>query len=150
MSRAWCGRSLLNSSRKSSNFALLLQAVQARGAGGFRFKRKVHALVPAILLRMTRSDAFDGDAQAQPPDGELGEVEQRVGRGEGNAVVRTHAARQAALFKQALKGGKSKGFTGRFQSLAEKEIARGVVRNGQRVAVFFVAQQELAFVIGAP
>ena len=52
---------------------------------------------------MTRLDAFDGDAQAQPPDGELGEVEQRVGRGEGNAIVGAHAGRQAALFKQARK-----------------------------------------------
>ena len=37
---------------------------------------------------MTGLDAFDGDAQPQPPDRELGEVEQRVGRGEGRAVVR--------------------------------------------------------------
>jgi hypothetical protein len=60
------------------------------------FEGQVHAFMPAILLRMTGLDAFDGDAQTQPPDGELGEVEQRVGRGEGNAVVRAHADRQAA------------------------------------------------------
>jgi hypothetical protein len=66
--------------------------------------------MPAILLRLTGLDAFDRDAQTQPPDGELGEVEQRVGRGEGNTVVGADAARQAALFKQTLKGGKSKSF----------------------------------------
>src|SRR4029077_10854358 len=58
---------------KIIEFALLLQAVPARGARGLRFEREVHAFMPAILLRMTGLDAFDGDAQAQPPDRELGE-----------------------------------------------------------------------------
>src|SRR5882757_1659045 len=72
---------------KIIEFALLLQAVPTRGARGLRFEREVHAFMAAILLRMTGLDAFDGDAQAQPPDRELGEVEQRVGGGEGHAVV---------------------------------------------------------------
>src|SRR5467141_2421380 len=84
---------------KIIEFALLLQAVPARGARGLRFEREVHAFMPAILLWMTGLDAFDGDAQSQPPDRELGEVEQRVGRGEGHAVVRADASGQAALFK---------------------------------------------------
>ena len=117
---------------------------------GFRFERKMHAFMPAVLLRMTRLDAFDGDAQTQPPDGELREVEQGVGRGKGHTVVGADAARQAALLEQSLKGRKSKRFTGGFQSFTEEEKARGVIGDGQRVAVFFVAQQELAFVIGAP
>lgn len=45
---------------------------------------------------------------------------------------------------------KSKGFTGRFQGFTEEQIARSVIRDGQRVAVFFVAQQEFAHVVGAP
>src|SRR6266850_8027128 len=53
---------------KIIEFALLLQAVPARGARGLRFEREVHAFMPAILLRMPMLDAFDGDAQAQPPD----------------------------------------------------------------------------------
>src|SRR6266568_1109669 len=73
-----------------------------------------------------------------------------VGDVDGAVVKRIIKFRQAALFKQALKGGKSKSFTGRFEGFTEEEIARGVIRDGQRVAVFFVAQQELAFVIGAP
>ena len=105
---------------KIIEFALLLQAVAARGARGLRFEREVLAFVPAILLRMTGLDAFDGDAQAQPRDLELGEIEQRVGRGEGHAVVRAHAGRQAALFKQPLKGRKSKSLTSRFKSFAQE------------------------------
>jgi len=32
-------------------------------------------------------DALDRDAEAKPPDRELGEVEQGVGTGEGHAVI---------------------------------------------------------------
>ena len=73
-----------------------------------------------------------------------------LARGEGNAIVGTDATRQAALLEQTLKGSKSKGFAGGFKSFTEEQIARGMIGDGQRVAVFFVAQQELAFVIGAP
>jgi hypothetical protein len=48
--------------KKIIEFALLLQTVQAGGKSGFRFEREVQALMPAILPRMTRLDAFDGDA----------------------------------------------------------------------------------------
>jgi hypothetical protein len=41
----------------------------------------MHALMPTVLLQLTGLDAFDGDAQTQPPDREFGKVEQRVGGG---------------------------------------------------------------------
>lgn len=47
---------------------LLLQAVCARRSGCFLLQGQVHALVAAVLLGMTRLDAFDVDAQSQPPD----------------------------------------------------------------------------------
>src|SRR6266568_381256 len=47
---------------KIIEFALLLQTVHARGTSGFGFERKMHALMPTVLLRMTGLDAFDGDA----------------------------------------------------------------------------------------
>jgi len=47
---------------------LLLQQIGAGRARGFFLQRQVHALMPAVLLRMSGSDAFDGDTQAQPPD----------------------------------------------------------------------------------
>ena len=50
---------------------LLLQTVCAWRAGRLFLESKVHALVAAILLRMTWLDAFDGDAKAKPPDREL-------------------------------------------------------------------------------
>ena len=50
---------------------LLLQAVGPRRPGCFLLESEVHALVTSVLLRMTGLDAFDGDAEPQPPDREL-------------------------------------------------------------------------------
>jgi hypothetical protein len=57
----------------------------------------------AILLRMAGLDAFDANAQAQPPDGELAQMKQGVSGREGHAVVAANVGVQAALLKQALK-----------------------------------------------
>lgn len=57
---------------------------------------------------------------------------------------------QAVLLQQPVKGRKSKRFTGGFRRFAEQQIARSVVRGRQRVAVFFVAQSDLALVVRAP
>src|SRR6267154_5146759 len=92
MSRAWCGRSLLNSSRKSSNLLCCCRLFRPAGR-----------VVSVLSVRC-----------------------------------------------KALKGRKSKSLTGRFQSFTQEQIARGVIGDGQRVAVFLVAQPEFAFVIGAP
>ena len=64
----------------------------------------MHALVPAVLLRMARRDALDRDVEPEPPHRELGKVEQGIGTGKGNAVVGTNGKRQTALVKQPLKG----------------------------------------------
>jgi hypothetical protein len=66
---------------------LLLQAVHAGQAGGLLLERQVHALVPAILLRVTGLDALDQDAETKPPDGVLGKVEEGIRAGEGNPVA---------------------------------------------------------------
>ena len=84
---------------------LLLQAVDAGRTGCFLLEGEVHALVTAVLLRMAGLDAFDGDAEPEPPDRELGEIEQGVGTGEGHAVVGADGERQAALAEQPLEGG---------------------------------------------
>ena len=59
---------------KIVELGLLLQTVQACGTSGFVFESEMHALMPTVLLRMTGLDAFDGDAQTQPPDREFGEI----------------------------------------------------------------------------
>ena len=47
----------------------------------------MHALVAAVLLGMTWLDALDGDAEAEPPDRELGEIEEAAWAGERHAIV---------------------------------------------------------------
>src|SRR5690606_16707645 len=47
--------------------ALLLEEVRSGRFGGLQLEGEVHTLVTAILLRIARLDAFDGDAEPQPP-----------------------------------------------------------------------------------
>jgi hypothetical protein len=110
----------------------------------------MHALVAAILLRAAGLDALNADPQAQPPDGELAQAEQGMGRGEGDAVVGANRRGKPKLLECALKDGKRAPFLDGFQSFAGQQVARAVVRDGQWVAVLLVAEAELAFEVGAP
>src|SRR3977135_1495022 len=82
---------------------------------------EVHALVTAVLLRMSRLDAFDRNAEAKPPDRELGEIEQGIGTGEGNAVVGADRERQASLTEQSFEGRTGEVFAGRLQGFAQEQ-----------------------------
>ena len=87
----------------------------------------MHAFMAAVLLRMTGLDSLDGNAEAQPPNGESAQVEETIGRGEGHAVVGTNGSGQAAFLKQALNSGKSSLFLDRLHSFAEQKVTAGVV-----------------------
>ena len=65
---------------------LLLQKVGARRARCLLLEREVHPFMPAILLRMAGLDAFDADAQPEPPDRQPRKVEEAVGGGEGTPL----------------------------------------------------------------
>lgn len=66
---------------------LLLEEILGRRMSGLPLQRQMHALVASVLLRVSRSDAFNGDAQPQPPHREFRQTKQGVGTGEGDAVV---------------------------------------------------------------
>ena len=72
---------------ESIEAGLLLKTVHTGWASSLLFQGEMHALMPAILLRLPGFDALDVDAQAQPPDGQLGQIEQGIGAGERYAVV---------------------------------------------------------------
>ena len=115
------------------------------------FRVQVHALVAAVLLRVARLDALDGDAEPEPPDREPGEVVEPVGAGEGNAVVGADGGGQAAFPEQALKGLDDRAFLAvDARASTGQKIARGLVGDGQRVTVAAVAEPELALEVGAP
>jgi len=64
----------------------------------------MHALVAAVLLRMPglmRSMAMPRRSHQT----EIGEIEQGIGTGEGDAVVGTQGKRQPALGEQPFEGG---------------------------------------------
>ena len=103
-----------------------------------------------FCVGMTGLDALDVDAQAQPPDGELAQAEQRMGAGEGHAVIGADRLGQAKLLESALEHGEGVGFLGGRQGLAAEEVAAGEVADGERVAVAPIGEHELAFVVGAP
>ncbi|MCC0009758.1 MAG: hypothetical protein H6875_04845 [Hyphomicrobiaceae bacterium] len=49
---------------------LLLEGVFCGGPTGVLLQREMHAFMAAVLLRIARLNPLDGDAQAQPPDGQ--------------------------------------------------------------------------------
>jgi hypothetical protein len=89
---------------------LLLQEVAAGRLGGLHLQGQMHALVAAVLLRTARFDAFDLDSEPEPPDGELGEIEERVGTGEGNAIIGADGLGQAELLENGLEHREGIGF----------------------------------------
>src|SRR6202043_1171717 len=110
----------------------------------------MHALMAAILLRMSGFDSFDANAQAQPPHGEFAQAEQSMRRSEGHAIITANVGGQAALLKEPLKHGKGVIFAGRRKRFTSEQKTAGVIGDGQRITVLAIAKQKLAFVIGTP
>ena len=54
---------------------------------------------------MKSSNLADVDAEAEPPDGQLGEIEESIGAGEGDAVVGSDRRRQALDQAMAMQDG---------------------------------------------
>src|SRR3954470_15835568 len=129
---------------------LLLKDIGSSGPGGLLFEGQMHAFMTAVLLGMAGLDALDADAQPQPPDGKLGEVEEAVGGSEGDAIVGANGPWQATLLEEALKGSKRRHFGIRFHGLAQQQKAGGMIGDGERVAVAPVGEHELSLIVGAP
>lgn len=110
----------------------------------------MHALMTAVLLRLTGLDALDGDTQSQPPDRELRQIEETIGAGKGDTIVGADGLGQTALLEQLFEGCKCRVFTHRLQGLAQQQEARGMVADGERIAIVPVAKSELTFEVGAP
>src|ERR1700682_2056034 len=110
----------------------------------------MHAFVTAILLGMAWLDPFDADAEPEPPNRQLAQVEESVSGSERNTVIAADVGGQAALLKKPFKHDESVVFFGGRKRLTGEEKTAGVIGHGQRAAVLTIAEQELTFVIGAP
>lgn len=86
--------------------SLLLKKVFGGRFGSLLLQREVHALVPTVLLGVPGFDALDANAEAEPPDRELAQVEQCPGAGEGHAVIGTDGAGQAEVLERTFEDGK--------------------------------------------
>jgi hypothetical protein len=53
----------------------------------------MHALMAAVLLRVSGLDALDIDPEPQPPHRQARQTKERVGAGEGSAVIGANRCR---------------------------------------------------------
>src|SRR3954471_2733625 len=145
MLSAWCGRSLLKHSMKSSNLACCCRKFLPAGL-----------VVSSLSVRCMRSwrpfccvaglDALDLDAKAEPPNRELGEIEEGIWTGKRHTIIGTDGLGQAELPEGSLKHRKGVSFPGSRERLAGKDIAARRVSDRQRIAVAPIGQHELALV----
>src|SRR5271168_4213456 len=110
----------------------------------------MHALVTAVLLRVTWFDAFDRNPEPEPPDREFGQVKERIGTCEGNAVVSADGVWQTELLEDILENSEGIDLLSGLQGFAGNQVTAGEVGDGQRIAVAAIGQHELALVVGAP
>src|SRR5215469_10620159 len=123
MASASCGRSLLNSCRKASKRACCCKLLMPGGrvvsvlrVRCMRSWRPFCCGWPGLMRSMA-------NAEAQPLDGELGEVEQGIRTGERDAVVGADRLWQAALAEELFEGGEGRRLAHRGQRLAHQEVA---------------------------
>ena len=110
----------------------------------------MQAFVPPVLLGMAGGDPLEADAQPQPPDRERAQAVERVGRREGQAVVRPNGLRQTKLAEHPLERRDRQGQLGGFKRLTAEQIAGREVADGQGIAIAPIGEEELPLVVGTP
>src|SRR5229473_2858369 len=135
---------------KSSNLACCCRKLPAAGLVASFFKVRCMRSWRPFCWGWPGLDALNTDPQAEPPHGELAQVEQRMCGSERHTVIAADVGGQAALLKKPLKHRESVLFPGRRKGFTGEEKPAGVVGDRQRIAVLMIPQQKLAFVIGAP
>ena len=113
---------------------LLSEAGRGGGNGRLPLERAMQAFVAPILLRAAGLDALGQDAEPDPPDRQLGEPSQRLGGGEGGAVVGAEDAGQAVGAEEPVEDRPAQLPLGRVEGLAPQQEAAVAVDDGQRVA----------------
>jgi hypothetical protein len=128
----------------------VLEHVGRRRTRRLGLQREVQPLVPAVLLRMARRDALQGNPEPKPPDRELAQAIEGVRGGERDAIVGANRLGQTEVLERALEDRERVAFLRRRQRLTGQQVAAGEVGDRQRITVPPVAEQEFAFVVRAP
>src|SRR5687768_677841 len=110
----------------------------------------MHALVPAVLLRVSWRDPFNLDPEAQPPYCQLAQPVNGMRGRKRDAVIGANDLRETKLLEGALEHREREFLLRGEEGLAREQVATGEVRDGQRIAVLAIAEQKLAFVVGTP
>jgi transposase len=125
----WCadykGEFMLGDKRYC--YPLTVTDLGSGGACRLLLQGQMHAFMAPVLLRMAGLNAFDANAQPQPPHRKLGEIEKSVGRSERNAVVGADRPRQTTLLEETLERGESELFPVGFHGLAQQQVTRSMV-----------------------
>ena len=99
---------------------------------------------------MAGPDAFDPDAEAEPPNGQLAEAVERLGRRERDAVIGPDGGWESKFFEGSLEADDSGERFGRGERFASQQVSAREVGDRQRVAVLAVGEPKLAFEVSAP
>jgi len=129
--------------------SLLGAEVRAGWRGGALLEGSMHALVAAVLVRLSGLDELGGDAEGDPPHGELGEASDGGG-GEGMAVVGADPLGEAQLPEQMFEAPDGGLEIEPEHASAVQEEAGVAVLDREREAEAAVSGPELTFEVGAP
>src|SRR5262245_53995476 len=109
----------------------------------------MHALMPAVLLRLTGCDTLELDSQTHPPDRQWAEPLHRARR-ERHAVIAANTRRQPILSKHHFETLLCTLRLRTLQRFAADHIPAMKVGDGQRIAVLRIPHAELPLEVGAP
>jgi len=109
----------------------------------------VHPLVGTVLLGVSGQDPLMLNAEADPPDVQLGQAVNPSCR-ERYAVVCPDRAREPMLTEQPIEDRAYSVALRRQEPMAGQQVARVLVRNRQRVAVDPVAGSKMPFEVRRP
>src|SRR5713101_4580263 len=127
---------------------LLLVKRGGRRTSGLGFERAMHALVPSVLLRRSRLDALEADAELDPMNRQRRQAADGR-RGEGRAIIAANGARQAELAHGPLDD-RQDAIAGRRHDAAVDEQATIRVGERQGIAASPIAGAEPALEVDAP
>src|SRR5438128_2289397 len=130
--------------------ALLPSHRPARRRTGSLLQCSVHPLMAPVLLRLSKIDPLELDAELEPPRRELGESSGCVRRRERLTVVRPDRLRQTVPLEELDEHTANVLESWLVEANTRQKVPRRRVHHSQRVTEPPVTHRELAFEVDAP